>query len=248
MSLPKINSWLLTCCLAVITIGLGLYFSAQFPDEYEEAMKVDSAPYMENFSKTPETVLSRMPNISTELLSIRNANLAQTEALEILKQQIALIQKQQQLLNEKLYRLEKGEGARHVKAVGYEPPDDGLTEEQRIENYKHQHIAVVEAQLRAEKVDLAWQAEMEADVTTSMRTINLEGSHLTNIQCANSLCKLSLNHNNQETLEEFMQKISSIKPWNTDAHVDTQQHGLSYTTIIYLARAGKSLPKPERFQ
>jgi len=240
MLLSQSIKWFAICGATAVAIGFGLHYAAQTP-----------APQTENTSQVLNTLddtKGSHDKLVEELIRIREDAQEQTAAMQAIAKQITKLQEQQKKFDQQLHSLEDGNPIKNVNQPNSEPLDDGLTDEERLKEYHRQNIAGAEEKIRTETVDQVWRSRMEAELTASMATINIEGSQLTLAQCAASLCKIRVDHQNQTDMTEFLYKLPTVKPWDTGAYIDTEQHGTSYTTTIYLAREGKDLPEPIRTQ
>lgn len=240
MLLSKHNKWLAICGATAAAIGFGLHYAAQAP--MLETTNTSQVLHTLDNAKVSHDKLAE------ELIRMREDAREQTTAMQEIAKQITNMQEKQQKFDQQLHSLQDGGTIKDNYQPNSEPPDDGLTDEERLKEYHRQNIAGAEEKIRTETVDQTWRSRMEAELTASMAAINIEGSQLTLAQCAASLCKIRVDHQNQTDMTEFLYKLPTVKPWDTGAYIDTEQQGTTYTTTIYLAREGKDLPDPIRSQ
>lgn len=240
MLLSQHTKWLAICGATAAAIGFGLHYAAQTP--------VLETANTSQTTQTSDDANSSHEELAEELILIREDAREHTAAMQTIAKQIIKMQERQQQFDQQLNSLQTGGALKNSNQPSSEPPDDGLTDEERLNQYHRQNIAGAEEKIRTETVDQAWRSKMEAELTASMAAIDIEGSQLTLAQCAASLCKIRVDHQDQTNMTEFLYKLPTVKPWNTGAYIDTEQQGNTYTTTIYLAREGKDLPEPVRTQ
>lgn len=240
MLLSKYTKWLAICGATATAIGFGLHYAAQTPSLEPE----NTSQLLHSL----DNAKGSHDKLAEELIRLRENAHEQTAAMQAIAKQITKMQEQQKKFDQQLNSLQDGGTITNSNQPNSEPTDDGLTDEERLKEYHRQNIAGAEEKIRTETVDQAWRSRMEAELTASMAAINIEGSQLTLAQCAASLCKIRVDHQNQTDMTEFLYKLPTVKPWDTGAYIDTEQQGTIYTTTIYLAREGKDLPEPVRTQ
>ena len=115
---------------------------------------------------------------------------------------------------------------------------------QRLREEKRRELArKLDAQLTAELKDSNWRVEIENKVQTATALLpQLSDVALTSVQCAQTLCRLTLSAPNRpvfDTLRNLNVGIGLVLA--SDAWVRSDVENL--TTDVYLSRPGQTLPK-----
>ncbi len=238
MLLSQHVKWISICGVAATAIGVGLYVGA--PTPMQDTVNISPTSFRSNNTNNTQDELAN------ELKHMREETREQMATMQAIAKQINSMQEQQKKFDQQLNSLQDNSALKNTHHSVSEPPDDGLTDEERLKEYHRQTIAGAEEKIQSESTDQAWSHRMEAELTASMATIDIEGSQLTFAQCATSLCKIRVDHQNQADMTQFLYKLPTVKPWDTGAYIETEQQGTAYITTIYLAREGKDLPEPAR--
>jgi hypothetical protein len=116
----------------------------------------------------------------------------------------------------------------------------GLAEREREKTQKI--VSYLDQQMHREKIDTAWSE----DTQTKIHLAFADKGNVHQVECFTSICRISADHDDQDSERAFITKLTSLKPFiNTDAFVERKEHeDGSVSTDIFIARSNYRLPDP----
>ncbi len=121
--------------------------------------------------------------------------------------------------------------------------DEENTDLAEIEREKtNKLVNYLDQQMHMEKIDPKWSEDTKAKITSEFA----DTVFINKIDCVTTLCKVSVDHDNQDAERAFIRKLTSLKPFiNTDAFIERKEHeDGSVSTQIFIARSNHRLPAP----
>jgi hypothetical protein len=99
-----------------------------------------------------------------------------------------------------------------------------------------------EAVLWDESVDRAWEDRSRSQLQSLLATDELRGSTFDDVTCGETVCRLTLSHEDRAAYDRLMLGPSILKPpFNTEFFESYSEE--TQRTVVYLARRGESLPR-----
>ena len=104
----------------------------------------------------------------------------------------------------------------------------------------NQQVAKYEGVLEAEEFDAIWTTNLKNDVAKLVQDdIQLDGVHIEETECAQSLCKIEVFVEEEEEAEEMIHRFMLNRPWDGESFVSFEYNGRG---SIFLARDDQMLP------
>jgi hypothetical protein len=123
-------------------------------------------------------------------------------------------------------------------AHGSDPLGLPSPEEQRQADEAYQ--TELEMTIAHEPVDNGWANEREGELTMALTEQAFAGSRLVDVSCHTSLCKIEVEHDGEDELMSFPEKLMSSDgvgrtggAWGIESEVDGR-----WQTVVYVARDG----------
>jgi hypothetical protein len=95
--------------------------------------------------------------------------------------------------------------------------------------------------LAAEAADSTWATATEARIVEAVRT-GFAGTRVRAAVCKASLCRVELDHDDDEAQERFLARVTFTAPFDGRGYIRRSRPGEPHTTRVYLARNGQPLP------
>ena len=136
-------------------------------------------------------------------------------------------------------------------AIAKQARDLEVLHQERIaqdQAYQQQTNVALAGQLVSEEYDSDWAGNFQADLNQGLKSDSFKGTHLSDVECKSSLCRITLAHDNSETEEQFFEHMLELPVMaNTQAYYQRESNGDgSASLVLYVAREGKKLPLPQR--
>lgn len=111
-----------------------------------------------------------------------------------------------------------------------------------IENGEQVLIEQMDEILAAETEPREWSIGAEESVANAVASKALEGTYLTGVVCRDSLCRVSLSHDDEAAQQSAALNLPVTPPFNTDGMIQFVGDEENPNTIVYIAREGERLP------
>lgn len=124
-------------------------------------------------------------------------------------------------------------------------PQERIAQDQA---YQQQTTVTLAGQLASEEYDSDWAGNFQADLDQGLKSDSFTGTHLSDVECKSSLCRVTLAHDNSETEDQFFEHMLELPVMaNTQAYYQRENNGDGSTSLVlYVAREGQTLPLPRR--
>lgn len=178
------------------------------------------------------------------------------------------IQRQQQLLNDNLTKLSQtvNESSKMLTLLmdqGNNDPSSGkpaelssptaqiqqqaadpVLEEQKSKREVSDRLNQLELAIQQQDTDPSWSDFANEQIATVVSSGDFSGSNVITSDCRSSFCSLDVQHEDQESMEKFMNTFSAKLGWNNSAgQFQIIEQGDQYVTRLYVSRSDYSLPE-----
>jgi hypothetical protein len=163
------------------------------------------------------------------------------------RQQLHAQQHALQHHQQELTRLQE-EAARGSEAVTSDAPgESGASQEDREAG----QVAQLEAALSSERLDPRWSQAAVKQIAAAVEQIVSAhgpeaggGSALLEANCYATLCRIVLEHDSRETMENFLGEFPHQPRWQASTYINIHANpDDGITTVIFLSREGHPLPE-----
>jgi hypothetical protein len=102
----------------------------------------------------------------------------------------------------------------------------------------------MEARYNSETVDPGWSAGRVTAIKGALATV-LPDVKVTNVECATTICRAELVHDDPDSQSSLMEKTSENDALNTETFYLFDKESTPPRTVLYMAREGQRLPRPQ---
>ena len=119
-------------------------------------------------------------------------------------------------------------------------PDTEAAERERTQRF----VAFFEQQLSRETMDPGWSATAQRDISQSLADPALNDTHLGEVQCQSTLCRIHADHASRTAERSFVSQLGRLDAFrDAEAYIERFEHDDGgITTTIFVSRAGHRLP------
>jgi hypothetical protein len=105
-------------------------------------------------------------------------------------------------------------------------------------------VARLDQALADQAADGRWSASVERDVRDLLASEKGHGGRLTALACKSSLCRVEIAHDDRDSQEAFLERLTYSAPFDSEGLVrrTTGADG-TQRTLVYFARQGQRLPR-----
>ncbi len=97
--------------------------------------------------------------------------------------------------------------------------------------------------LEQQHSDLNWTAETNEGLDTLLEDSDFQGTSVQDVNCKQSLCRIEMTHEGTNDFRTFQRRGFDDPAFHGDMFFDYNEE--SGRTIVYLAKAGHTLPRPQ---
>ena len=106
----------------------------------------------------------------------------------------------------------------------------------------------LDAEFQSQARDAKWSSAAERAIRDTLRNEGFAGTALLNAQCAETVCRVELEHDSVQARQSILVQLTQTAPFNTDGFIwprDDENRDGRVTTVIFVARDGTGLPSDD---
>ena len=227
----------------LLSICLGLAFVYQLGNDSANERAIVASVPTNNGTYNNELLIGlsdKLSQLNRELVLLKEGQALQAARLE----------QKEQLLDKKLQELD-----RRIMVLG---DNRQFIQEQKLDDDTKIH-ATVSSRLTpdqrfdslvdsvfAEDVDSAWSENVSLTIESVLSSGEVDGSSLTNLQCASTKCYLEVTHKNEKSSEQFSSNFISSSQFANKYAFEIKSNGLSQQIVLIDAK-NMVIDPPEGF-